>query len=136
MIFATNKRAKKMAATREVNRDGERHIESLKNFSGIPSHLIDDMSEKIEKRKASSETRVRVSDIYGEAITGYIDAVEAGREKPDIKAQSTGPDARNCGVWLDLAIAERFEKFVDNLGQGNESAVFIAALRWCLSQRD
>ena len=120
---------------RTIGKGESAYTETLKQFTGIPADVCKAMKDRIKERKAAAEKRVKVGDVYGEAINGYMDAVEGGQVIPDIKAQARGENAVSVGVWFRTETAERFEKFVKGLGEGGESESLAAALRWFLARK-
>lgn len=119
-------------ASRTIGKGEDAYTETLKQFTGIPADTCSAMSDAIKKRKKAK--RVKIGDVYAEALNRYMDAVVSGREKPDIKAQSKGENAVNVGVWIRQETVERFEGFVAGLSEGGESEVLTAALRWFLAR--
>lgn len=118
------------SSPRTIGKGDNAYTETLKQFTGIPADVCSTMKDTIRERKASAVKRVKIGDVYGEALNSYMDAVESGQVQPDIKAQVRGDKAVSLGVWLRTETAERFEKFVIGLGEGGESEVLAAALRW------
>jgi hypothetical protein len=120
---------------RTIGKGDDAYTETLKQFTGIHADVCKSMQDIIKQRKATAEKRVKIGDVYGEAVNGYMDAVESGQVVPDIKAQVRGENAVNVGVWFRTETAERFEKFVNGLGEGGESEVLAAALRWFIARK-
>jgi hypothetical protein len=120
------------SSPRTIGKGEGAYTESLKQFTGVPTDVCTRMSAIIKNRK--EKARVKIGDVYGEALSLYMDAVESGQEKPDIKAQVRGENAVNVGVWIRTEIAERFEKFVLDLKEGGESECLAAALRWFVAR--
>lgn len=134
MISEIIDEGQKRMASRTIGKGEDAYTETLKQFTGIPADVCAEMTDLIKRRKAEAGRRLKIGDVYGEALTAYMNAVEAGDEVADIKASAKGGNAVKLGVWLRDDIVDRFEAFVAGLGEGGESEALSAAVRWFLAR--
>ena len=114
-----------MAASRTVKEGDEQYEETLKRFSGIPVALTELATNEVVEAIGG---KVKFGEVYGNVLTSYMDAVEAGKVKPAVLPRAKG--GKQVSVWIRSELAERFAAFVGTLEYGNESEVLSAALRW------
>lgn len=132
MTFATidDMKDRRMAASRTVRGIDDTYDETLKRFSGIPADLVKLAAATAKDKSAQEGRRVKRGQVYGEILTSYMNAVEAGEETPAVLPKAKGDKASEVSVWIRSEITERFAAFVSGLEYGNESEVLSAALRW------
>lgn len=149
MISATidDRKDRRMAASRKVTEDESRkagrrivtegdetYEETLKRFSGIPADLValvvDESKDRAAREGKRPKSGIKRGKVYGEILTGYMDAVEAGAVIPAVLSKAKRENVRSVSIWVRSEIAERFAPFVETLPYGNKSEVLSAALRW------
>jgi hypothetical protein len=136
MIFATidEWKGRGMASSRTVTEGDETYDETLKRFSGIPADLVElvvaESKDRAIQEGRRTKSGIKRGKIYGEILTGYMDAVDAGTVIPTILSKAKPDKVVSVSIWIRPEIAERFTDFVQQLPNGNKSEVLSAALRW------
>jgi hypothetical protein len=137
MISGTidGRKGRQMAASRTVTDGDETYDETLKRFSGIHADLVELVRVSADDLSSKESRRVKFGEIYGDILSRYMDAVEAGSEQPAVLPKAKGEHSSEVSVWIRSEITERFAAFVGALPYGNESEVLSAALRWYFGKK-
>ena len=115
-----------MPPTRTIGQGADAYTEVLKNFTGIPKHLVQGIQRIIEQEKIA-DPKVKAGDIYGALLFDIIAAHRSGEKIVWLGQMSPGPDALPIQVWIKEEVTTEFERFCAEI-QRPQGVVLITAL--------
>jgi hypothetical protein len=118
-------------ATRSFGEGESQYTEVKQSLSGVPTDLIDRVSEIVAIRKQTRK-RATLREIYVEAVDDFLAALRRGEE---IEVLATAKIGTTVHFWLRDDLAEEFDQVCVQLNR-RKNVVFATALgRWIERQK-
>lgn len=120
-------------AQRTIRNGNGTYVVVSKHMTGVPADLVRAIKAIYERRKTTEQRRIRVGDIYTEALVNLMDAFASGQNIV-IESPMSGDDGVRVIFFGRKEVIEKFETFCRVLAK-KESHVFLTALRLYASSR-